>query len=109
MPQPPFVVVGASTGLGRATALRLLRDNHRVLVAGRDLARTQAAVPAATALRVDLTDLADVLNNFGQSNPNPTIPTPEPTSLIILAAASLHLATTRRHKLSANHFKPRHP
>jgi NAD(P)-dependent dehydrogenase (short-subunit alcohol dehydrogenase family) len=56
----PFVVVGASTGLGRATALRLLRDNHRVLVAGRDLARTQAAVPAATALRVDLSDLADV-------------------------------------------------
>jgi NAD(P)-dependent dehydrogenase (short-subunit alcohol dehydrogenase family) len=60
VPQPPFVVVGASTGLGRATALRLLRDGHRVLVAGRDVARTEAAVPTATALRVDLTDLADV-------------------------------------------------
>jgi len=55
-----FVVVGASTGLGRAAARGLARE-HRVIVAGRDVERTRAAVPdAAHALRVDLTSLADV-------------------------------------------------
>jgi NAD(P)-dependent dehydrogenase (short-subunit alcohol dehydrogenase family) len=55
-----FVVVGASTGLGRETARRLARAD-RVIVAGRDVARTGAAVPDAhAALRVDLTDLGDV-------------------------------------------------
>ena len=55
-----FVVVGASTGLGRETARRLARD-HRVIVAGRDVERMRAAVPDAHAtLRVDLADLADV-------------------------------------------------
>jgi NAD(P)-dependent dehydrogenase (short-subunit alcohol dehydrogenase family) len=55
-----FVVVGASTGLGRETARRLARD-HRVIVAGRDVERTRAAVPgSAMALRVDLADLGDV-------------------------------------------------
>jgi NAD(P)-dependent dehydrogenase (short-subunit alcohol dehydrogenase family) len=56
----PLVVVGASTGLGRATA-RLLAADHPVIVAGRDAARTHAAVPAAAhAVAVDLTSLADV-------------------------------------------------
>lgn len=55
-----IVVVGASTGLGRATARALARD-ARVIVAGRDVARTRAAVPAAhAAMRVDLESLADV-------------------------------------------------
>lgn len=55
-----FLIVGASTGLGRATARALARDHH-VIVAGRDLERTQAAVPGATrVLRVELADLADV-------------------------------------------------
>jgi NAD(P)-dependent dehydrogenase (short-subunit alcohol dehydrogenase family) len=55
-----FVVVGASTGLGRETARALVRS-HRVIVAGRDVERTRAAVPGAhAALRVDLADLGDV-------------------------------------------------
>ena len=61
-----FVVVGASTGLGRATARALARTD-RVIVAGRDVARTQAAVPGAhAALRVDLTSLGDVARFAGE-------------------------------------------
>jgi len=56
-----FVIVGASTGLGRATATALVRDGFDVVVAGRDIERTRAAVPGASeALQVDLADLADV-------------------------------------------------
>lgn len=55
-----FVVVGASSGLGREAA-RVLARTERVIVAGRDVERTRAAVPAAAAvLRVDLADLGDV-------------------------------------------------
>jgi NAD(P)-dependent dehydrogenase (short-subunit alcohol dehydrogenase family) len=55
-----YVIVGASTGLGRETARRLAAD-HEVIVAGRDAARTHEAVPgAASARRVELADLADV-------------------------------------------------
>jgi len=61
-----FVVVGASTGLGRAAARALARE-HRVVVAGRDLERTRAAVPGAhVALRVDLADLGDVARLAGE-------------------------------------------
>lgn len=56
----PLVVVGASTGLGRAAA-RLLAADHPVIAAGRDVAATRAAVPTATeVLPVDLARLADV-------------------------------------------------
>jgi NAD(P)-dependent dehydrogenase (short-subunit alcohol dehydrogenase family) len=58
-PPRPLVVVGASTGLGRATA-RLLAADHPVIAAGRDVAATRAAVPAAEVLPVDLARLADV-------------------------------------------------
>jgi NAD(P)-dependent dehydrogenase (short-subunit alcohol dehydrogenase family) len=62
----PLVVVGASTGLGRATA-RLLAADHPVIVAGRDVARTRAAVPAAAdAVAVDLRSLADVRRCAGE-------------------------------------------
>ena len=54
-----FVVVGASTGLGRAAARELARE-HRVIACGRDVTRMRAAVPGAEVLRVDLTELADV-------------------------------------------------
>jgi NAD(P)-dependent dehydrogenase (short-subunit alcohol dehydrogenase family) len=61
-----YVVVGASTGLGRAAARRLARE-HRVIVAGRDLDRTRGAVPEASeAMRVDLTSLADVARFAGE-------------------------------------------
>jgi NAD(P)-dependent dehydrogenase (short-subunit alcohol dehydrogenase family) len=57
--QNTYVIVGASTGLGRATARILVRD-HRVIIAGRDVEQLRAAVPgAAEALRVDLRDLGD--------------------------------------------------
>jgi len=60
-----FVVVGASTGLGREAA-RALARSHRVIVAGRDVEATRAAVPAAhAALRVDLADLGDVRRFVG--------------------------------------------
>lgn len=61
-----FVIVGASTGLGRATARRLARE-HRVVAAGRDVERTRAAVPgAAEVLPVDLAVLADVARLAGE-------------------------------------------
>lgn len=58
-----YVIVGASTGLGRATARKLAADPaHRVIVAGRDVERTRAAVPgAADVLGVDLSDLASTV------------------------------------------------
>jgi NAD(P)-dependent dehydrogenase (short-subunit alcohol dehydrogenase family) len=55
-----IAIIGASTGLGCAAANVLARE-HRVIVCGRDVERTRAAVPgAAEALRVDLNELADV-------------------------------------------------
>ncbi len=54
-----FVIVGASTGLGRATARKLAR-HHRVIVAGRDVVATRRAVPGAEVMRVDLASLRDV-------------------------------------------------
>lgn len=60
-----FVVVGATTGLGRAVARTLARD-HRVIVAGRDPEALRAAVPRAdTAMAVDLADLGDVARFVG--------------------------------------------
>jgi NAD(P)-dependent dehydrogenase (short-subunit alcohol dehydrogenase family) len=58
--QRTFVIVGASTGLGRAAARELARE-HRVILCGRNVDQLRAAVPgAAETLRVDLTELADV-------------------------------------------------
>jgi NAD(P)-dependent dehydrogenase (short-subunit alcohol dehydrogenase family) len=62
---PTILVIGASTGLGRATARALARSGAAVIAAGRDVEATAAAlagagpIPAAVA-RVDLADLADV-------------------------------------------------
>ena len=58
------VIVGASTGLGRATADRLAAAGHPVVTAGREL----SALPAASraTLRVDLTALADVARFAGE-------------------------------------------
>jgi len=56
-----IAIIGATTGLGRAAARELARAHH-VIACGRDVARVSAAVPAASeVMRVDLTDLADVL------------------------------------------------
>ena len=53
------------------------------------------------ATTIDLTDLSDVLNNFGATNPNanvsPLTPTPEPTTLALLALPAIALLRRRRH------------
>jgi len=64
-----FVIIGASTGLGHATARALARD-HRVIVAGRDVAKLRAAHPRAVAvLAVDLASLDDA-KRFGRELAN---------------------------------------
>ena len=47
---------------------------------------------------INLSDLADVLNNFGQSNSDPTIPTPEPASLTLLVAVTALFIANRRSR-----------
>jgi hypothetical protein len=47
---------------------------------------------------IDLTDLADVLNNFGAGGGSPTIVVPEPASLGLLAFGTLALAARRRRR-----------
>lgn len=69
------VVTGASSGIGRETALALLRDGWRVIGTGRDAARI-AAVEAAveteglgerfTMLRADLSLMADAVRLAGE-------------------------------------------
>ncbi|MCE9575904.1 MAG: SDR family NAD(P)-dependent oxidoreductase [Deltaproteobacteria bacterium] len=60
---PNVLVIGASTGLGRATARAFLRADATVVAAGRDVDAIRAALagPAPVAIgKVDLADLADV-------------------------------------------------
>ncbi len=58
------VITGATAGLGRATATRLVAAGHSVVVAARDAARGEAAVralgPGAVTLPLDLADLESV-------------------------------------------------
>src|ERR1700730_2247224 len=61
------LVTGATSGLGRATALRLAGDGAEVVVHGRDAARGAETVEAVTAaggrarfVAGDLTDPADI-------------------------------------------------
>ena len=67
--RPTAVVTGASAGIGKATARRLLESGWRVIVVGRDPQRCataeaelRAAVPAAPVdvLRADFTSMAEV-------------------------------------------------
>jgi NAD(P)-dependent dehydrogenase (short-subunit alcohol dehydrogenase family) len=61
------LVTGATSGLGRAVALRLARDGMRVIVVGRDAARgaavvgeIEAAGGQASFIAADLSDPADI-------------------------------------------------
>jgi NAD(P)-dependent dehydrogenase (short-subunit alcohol dehydrogenase family) len=68
MPDPLSLVIGGTSGIGRAIALRLAAEGHRVLVAGRDQVRgdavardcTAAGAVAAAFLSVDVGDPASV-------------------------------------------------
>src|SRR5262245_40783601 len=58
------VVIGGTSGIGRAIALRFAEDKARVIVAGRDATRGRAAAAAceaagAPAARFDATDVGD--------------------------------------------------
>jgi NAD(P)-dependent dehydrogenase (short-subunit alcohol dehydrogenase family) len=86
------LVTGATSGLGRAIALRLARDGMRVIVVGRDVTRGRAVVEEieaadgeASFIAADLSDLADIerlvaqagdvdvlVNNAGHSVWGPT-------------------------------------
>lgn len=58
------LVTGGSTGIGRATAVRLAAEGAHVFITGRREAELEAAVeaigPAATAVAGDIADLADL-------------------------------------------------
>ncbi|MCX7646834.1 MAG: SDR family oxidoreductase [Rhodobacteraceae bacterium] len=68
-PEPPLaLVIGGTSGIGRAIATRFAAEGRRVLVAGRDAARGEAAAaacreagaPAAAFLPVEVGDPASV-------------------------------------------------
>lgn len=68
MSEPVSLVIGGTSGIGRAVALRFAAEGHRVLVAGRDAARgaavaqdcTAAGASAAAFLPVDVADPASM-------------------------------------------------
>lgn len=73
----PFVkrtilVTGASSGIGRAVARKLLSEGHHVLGVSRDADRFQTSMPNFTAVQMDLshlTGLADKATQLSKDHP----------------------------------------
>ncbi|MEV6427317.1 SDR family oxidoreductase [Nocardia sp. NPDC051463] len=67
------VIVGGTSGIGLATARRLLKDGMDVVIAGRNEERLAAALAelgaAATGQRVDARDQADLARLFAEVGP----------------------------------------
>ncbi|MDE3205937.1 MAG: SDR family NAD(P)-dependent oxidoreductase [Acidobacteriota bacterium] len=91
MPSPTALVTGATSGIGRATAIELLTRGWEVWIAGRDSHRVEAAAAelGGRALLVDVTDPVgvaaaarrvselDVLVNNAGVSPEPSVPLAE--------------------------------
>lgn len=54
------LVTGASSGIGRAIARRLLKQGHRVIAVSRDPSQFQTTHPALQVKKLDLADLAAI-------------------------------------------------
>ncbi|MFN9801099.1 MAG: SDR family NAD(P)-dependent oxidoreductase, partial [Bacteroidota bacterium] len=71
MKQQVILVTGASSGIGKATALRLIRDGHRVYGTARRISEMQDIQEAGgRALRMDVTSDEEVtaaVNNIIQA------------------------------------------
>ena len=67
MPQEHAIIIGGSSGIGLATAHRLLADGLKVTIFGRDperLARAEAAVAGVVGRRLDAADSNSVREAF---------------------------------------------